>query len=264
MKLRKVLAASVATVVAASALTAVAAAADYNGYLGFQTAAWSFRNSWADTGYGIDSGYHNGVFVWGGNSDETFPDLIDIFDYDEEGYFFSSPDNIQLNDAKITGDGTYTVSIENFDWALDSASSFNLIFVSTDIPSDAGVTITDAKLIIDGVEKAVYATPEVDPDKPDHLHVLLTNIWNTNVESYTGDYPTESLAIEFTVNGLGGGAAAGDTTSDVAGDTAAGDTSADTGAADKGNADTGIEGVAAIAGLAVLAAAGVVVSKKRK
>ncbi len=65
-------------------------------------------------------------------------------------------------------------------------------------------------------------------------------------------------------NKYAAGGAVEDTTTDVSGDTAAGDTSADTGAADKGNADTGIEGVAAVAGLALVAAGAVIVSKKRK
>lgn len=45
---------------------------------------------------------------------------------------------------------------------------------------------------------------------------------------------------------------------------AAGDTSAAAATTDKNNADTGVEGVAAIAGIAIVAAGAVVVAKKRK
>lgn len=45
---------------------------------------------------------------------------------------------------------------------------------------------------------------------------------------------------------------------------AAGDTSAPAATTDKNNADTGVEGVAAVAGIAIVAAGAVVVAKKRK
>lgn len=45
---------------------------------------------------------------------------------------------------------------------------------------------------------------------------------------------------------------------------AAGDTAAETAGDSKGNADTGIEGVAVVAGIAVVAAGAVLVSRKRK
>lgn len=34
-------------------------------------------------------------------------------------------------DVQIDKDGTYKVGITDFDWALDSASAFNLLFLST-------------------------------------------------------------------------------------------------------------------------------------
>ena len=52
-------------------------------------------------------------------------------------------------------------------------------------------------------------------------------------------------------------------TDDTDTDTDAGDTDADD-TDDKGNADTGVEGVAAVAGLAIVAAGAIVVAKKRK
>lgn len=61
----------------------------------------------------------------------------------------------------------------------------------------------------------------------------------------------ESLAVTFTISGIGGDAAV--------------DTDAPaTDAGDKTSPDTGVEGVAAVAGLAVVAAGAVVLSKKRK
>ncbi len=71
----------------------------------------------------------------------------------------------------------------------------------------------------------------------------------------------DSLSVTFTVSGIGGDDAAADTTADAA--APADDATTNTGA-DKGSPDTGVEGIAAVAGVAVLAAGAVLVSKKRK
>lgn len=257
MKLRKVLAGTVAAVLATTMAT-VASAEVYNGYVSFQDTVYSFRNSWTEASYGKATSYFDKVIVWGGNDPEAYPELVEYFDYDIEGYVFP----VNYEDAVIEGDGTYTVSINDFDWALDGASSFNLLTVNTDIPLDSGAAITKASIIVDGNVTAVYENPLQNPDDNDYVCALLANIWNPDVESYADAYPTESLAIEFTVEGLGAAAsddAAADTTTD---DAATTDTTAATG--DKTTPDTGVEGVAAVAGLAIVAAGAVIVSKKRK
>lgn len=269
MKTRRIAAAAIAAV-AAAALSIGAAAESYNAYIGFQTTPYSFRNKPTEPTYGAATDYFNSVIVWGGNDPETFPEYEDNYDYDIDGYVLPAT----FTDAVIDKDGTYTVAVDGFDWALDGASAFNLLFVATDIPSDAGVTITDASIIVDGVVAETVATPMVDPDdeKAGTLGILFANIWNTELTSYAGAYPTESLAIEFTVNGLGAGEAE---EAPVAEETpaveeapaaeapAAGDVDA---AADssKGSPDTGIESVAAIGGLAILAGAAIAITRKRK
>ncbi len=73
----------------------------------------------------------------------------------------------------------------------------------------------------------------------------------------------EKIAVTFTVSGISGGdTTGGDDAGDNAGSDASGDVNAPT--TDKQSPDTGVEGVAAVAGLAVLAAGAVLVSKKRK
>ena len=64
---------------------------------------------------------------------------------------------------------------------------------------------------------------------------------------------------DSTVTGLGGGEAAADDNTAAAEDTAPVETGAD-----KGSPDTGVEGIAAVAGVAVVAAGAVLLSKKRK
>ncbi len=274
MKLRKVLAGTVAAVLAATTMVTVASAESYNGYLGFQDTVYSFRNHWTEASYGKATPYFDKAIVWGGNDPESYPEYEDNYDYDIDGYVL----DVDYTDAEITGDGTYTVSMEGFPWDLDGASSFNLLFISTDIPLDTGATITSASVIIDGAVTATYDEPLQNPDDKDYVGILLANIWNSDLESYAGAYPTESLAIEFTVEGLG--AAADDTAVDTADDTADDDTAAadttddtadtttDDAAAttdgDKTTPDTGVEGVAAVAGLAIVAAGAVIVAKKRK
>lgn len=73
----------------------------------------------------------------------------------------------------------------------------------------------------------------------------------------------DTLSVTFTISGVGGDAAAADdTAADDATDTGAADDT--TTAPEKGSPDTGVEGIAAVAGVAVLAAGAVLVSKKRK
>ena len=247
MKTSKILAA-VATAAVAASCVAVSASA-YTGYIGFQTSPYSFRNNWQDASYGKGTDYFDKIIIWGGNSDETWPELADNFDWDISGYVFDA----DYTDTDITTDGTYTVTASGIDWALDGADNFNLIFVSTDIPNDGTVTIKEASVIVDGVKTYTTDSFYVSENDP-YLTVELVNIWNTEIGAYSGAFPTESLAVEFTLEGLGAPAVV-DTDTDT-------DTTAP--AEDKGSPDTGVEGVAVVAGLAVVAAGALAISKKRK
>lgn len=282
MKMKRFIGAAAAMAVAGT-LTVGAAAETYNAYIGFQTPLYSFRNSFDDATYGkdvADGKYFNGVIVWGGNDPETFPQYEDKFDDDmpdgSAGYVIPAT----YTDVKIDKDGTYKVGVTDFDWALDGASSFNLLFVSTDIPfdKDAGedgesiAKFSDCKVIVDGTVTSEVADPIIDTEdgkKSGHTKVLFANIWNDALkkDGYNGAYPTKSLEIEFTVSGLGSGEE--DTTAPAdtdapATDAPATEAPATTGDSTKPSTNTGVEGVAAVAGVALLAAGAVVVAKKRK
>ena len=168
-------------------------------------------------------------------------------------------------DVQIDKDGTYKVGVTDFDWALDSSSSFNLLFVSTDIPfnKDAGedgesiAKFSDCKIIVDGTVTSEVAAPIIDTEagkKSGHTKLLFANIWNDALkkDGYNGASPTKSLEIEFTVSGLDAANQPADTTAPTTGDST------------KPNTNTGVEGVAAVAGVALLATGAVVVAKKRK
>ncbi len=258
MKIRKILAAAAGAAVAVSALATTAAAADYNGYITFQTTTYSFRNEWDEANYGLATDYFDDFIVWGdANTDpETFPEYEDYFDYDIAGYLLPAT----YTDVNLTADGTYTVKAEGIDWGLKEESDFNLIGVSTNIPIDAGVVCTSASIIVDGEVVKTVENPVCDETKA-YFNIYLTNIWNTDIGSYGLAFPTESLAIEFTVEGLGAPAADEAPVADEA--PAAGDVDASTDSS-KGSPDTGVEDVAVIGGLAILAGAAIAFTRKRK
>lgn len=266
MKISKVLAAGVAAAAVASTLSVAAAAEDYNAYIGFQSTLYSFRNDWEEANYGKATDYFDQFIVWGNNDPETFPDYEDNFDYDIAGYVLDAT----YDDVTVDGDGTYTVSATDLDWALDGATDFNLVFVSTDIPIDAGAVCTEAKIIVDGEVVKTVADPICDETKS-YFNIALANTWNPDIGGYGLAYPTESLEIEFTITGLGADVATVDEAPAAAETPAqteapaptAGNTAAATDSS-KGSPDTGVEDVAMIGGLAIVAGAAIALTRKRK
>lgn len=261
MKLRKVLAAAAATAIAATAMSAIASAESYNGYIGFQTITWGFRNAWTEASYGKATPYFDKGIVWGGNDEETYPEYADNFDYDISGYVF---DDVQYTDVVITGDGTYTVEAKGYKWGLEGDTDFNLVFVSTDIPyvEDGPVKCTSATVYIDGAAAQTIENPMI-VNEGGYVCISLKNIWNPDITNpYAGAYPTDSLAIEFTIEGLGA-ATAEEAPAPAEETPAAGNVDAATDST-KGSPDTGIESVAVIGGLALLAGAGIALTRKRK
>ena len=249
MKKIRMAAAAVAAVVSAAALAVSASA--YNAYIGLQTSTYSFRNAWDDAGYGQATPYFNGWVVWGDGDtpEETFPDYEDNFDYDINGYVLPAT----YDDASISSDGTYTVKASGIDWALKGENDFNLVFVSTDIPANQGVVISDVSVAVDG--EVVKSVDSVAYDESaSNIQIMLANVWNSDIGNWGLAFPSEDIAITFTVSGLDNAAAAAPAAGDV---DAATDSS-------KGSPDTGIADVAVVAGLAVLAGAGIAFTRKRK
>ena len=250
MKKFRMAAAAVAAVVSAAALAVSASA--YNAYIALQTSTYSFRNSWDDAGYGQATPYFNGWVVWGDGDtpEETFPDYEDNFDYDINGYVLPAT----YDDASISGDGTYTVKASGIDWALKGENDFNLVFVSTDIPANQGVVISDVSVAVDGEVVKTVDTVAYD-ESASNIQIFLANVWNSDIGNWGLAFPSEDIAITFTVSGLDSAAPAAAP--------AAGDVDAATDSS-KGSPDTGIADVAVVAGLAVLAGAGIAFTRKRK
>ncbi|MCM1329382.1 MAG: hypothetical protein NC253_08055 [Ruminococcus sp.] len=233
MKLKKIIAAVAAAAVAVSTMAINAFADDtYHAYLGVQTnPSWIFRNAWNDKDYGTSYEAFNKL-----SQDGAPADIAGTF-----------------TDVEITGDGTYKVSLTGAD--LSSEEKFSLLFVSTDIPLDAGVSITNVKVIIDGQTKYTFDEAFLSPDDKEYMNILARNIWNDDLGGDDGLFgytmPNDSVEMEFTVSGLGGGAAAADT--------AETSTTTETTSPTTGNTPAAVM-------LTVMAVAGTaaVVSKKRK
>lgn len=195
MKFSKLLSAACAAAIAASALAIPASAEDvsYHAYLGVQSASYTFRNAWNDATYG------QGV---------TSDDGMVYFD---QLTGWENPGNIAVNkggvftDAEITGDGTYSVSVTDFDFGEDE--TLNLLFISTDIPLDAGITISDVKVVMDGNTKYTFDEAYLSPDEKEYMSPMCINIWNEDLGKQDGLFgymmPTDSIELQFTVSGTG-------------------------------------------------------------
>lgn len=195
MKFSKLLSTACAAAIAASALAIPASADDvsYHAYLGVQSASYTFRNAWNDATYG------QGV---------TSDDGMVYFD---QLTGWENPGNIAVNkggvftDAEITGDGTYSVSVTDFDFGEDE--TLNLLFVSTDIPLDAGITISDVKVVMDGNTKYTFDEAYLSPDEKEYVSPMCINIWNEDLGKQDGLFgymmPTDSIELQFTVSGTG-------------------------------------------------------------
>ena len=228
---------------------------EFNVYFGVQTAAYSFRNAWNDS-YGLGTPEFDQITGWNGNDEVVRTGTI--------------------TDAVIKGNGTYTVSLTGVDFA-DDAETLNLLFLSTDIPLDSDVKITDITVKMGG--KKVYDFDESyqDPDTKDYIKTLLINTYNDafkadNEFAYTLSAGMD-IEITFTVSGLAydnpDAVPSGDTTpveTTAASTTqAAGQatTTAGADAASQGGASVGVI-IAIVAAVVVVAAIVVVAVKKKK
>ena len=230
---------------------------EFNVYIGVQTAAYSFRNAWNDS-YGLGTPEFDQITGWNGNDEVVRTGTI--------------------SDAVIKGNGTYTVSLTGVDFA-DDAETLNLLFLSTDIPLDKGVELTDIKVKMGGKSVYDFDTAFQDPDTKDYIKALLINTYNDgfkadNEFAYTLSAGMD-IEVTFTVSGLAydnpDAAASGDTaateatsqsteTKSEAPETTAANANAE---ASNGSVSVGVI-IAIVAAVVVVAAIVVVAVKKKK
>ncbi|MGN1105034.1 MAG: hypothetical protein ACI4RH_00165 [Huintestinicola sp.] len=191
MKKFRTLSAIAAAAMAVSMIPVSASAEEtYHAYIGVQSASFSFRNAWNEPSYGkgvtSDDGmvYFDQITGWDG------PTAV------SKGGVFT--------DAEITGDGTYSVSVTDFDFGSDE--SLNLLFLSTDIPLDSGITISDVKVIMDGNTKYTFDEAYLNPDDKEYVSPMCINIWNDDLGKEDGLFgyvmPANSIELSFTVSGF--------------------------------------------------------------
>ncbi|MCD8188233.1 MAG: glycoside hydrolase family 5 protein [Ruminococcus sp.] len=153
---------------------------EVHAYVGIQTQAYTFRNSYTDGTYGADSEWFNTLIKWG--EDDEIIDTGAVFE-----------------DATITGDGTYTVGVSGYDFSQDS-EGLNMLFISTDFPYYSTMGIKDVVLYCDDTEYAVK-NPIVSTDDAGNLYIEIVNIYNTDTSEMEYEMPTDSFEVSFTITG---------------------------------------------------------------
>lgn len=163
-----------------------ALAADYDAYFGVQTTSYIFRNAWSDS-YGIETANWTHLTGWDADGNEV----------DYGGSF---------TDAKIIGNGTYTVSVTLGDMGFGTDEAFRMLFASTNIPSklidDGLVKIENVSVSFDGGKAAEFTYVDT---KGDYAQIALINEYNAEVGVETVAYsamPKTGIEITFTISGL--------------------------------------------------------------
>ena len=274
MNMKKFMAGAVASVMAMSVM-AVAASA-YNGKMMFADGSWA-ASDMDDENLTTITG--DGTYTVSTN----FPAWQDQDTGDEtpalaNGTTVFCVDIVGLATDKNAGKGTDAfAALEDGDFAGKMA-----------VAKDAGIEVSDVKVTLTDADgnKTDLAVDQSkvyfgDLEGNGNIRIELYNEYGAKSESIDRSAIVDAtdIAVTFTITGIDAAAddgndAATDDGNDAAtgdGDAATtepanpsvGDTSAPTDS-NKGNADTGIEGVAIVAGLAIVAAGAVVVAKKRK
>lgn len=261
MKITKILAAASAAVVSTAVLAATASAHDT--FLMYASGDWSCSNMEAGAATGHDTDV---------TTDGTYTVSVSGFEFEDE-------DTAEMVPATATGATVFCVDIDGLATELGcgkDAEGYEALETSAEkmaLAQAAGLTISDVVITATNTDGT---STDIAVDESKLLYGDIEGNGKIRLEIYNAygdtskDAPIstdwsfdDSLSVTFTISGIGGGDAAADTTADAT--TADATAPADTNAgADKGSPDTGVEGIAAVAGVAVLAAGAVLVSKKRK
>lgn len=173
----------------------------YHAYFGLQqTQTWIFRDPWYSETLGIDGTSFEGT-------DCTFNDFL------QSGTDGLVKLDATVTDAEITGNGFYTVSLENINNGLastDPNAALAMVYVDTDIPVSAKdtVQISDVKLYMDDMpitlpEEVFYNWEEEDASKL--LRFDVVNSYQKDqgyYESPSVVAPSDSIKITFKISGM--------------------------------------------------------------
>lgn len=176
-------------------------AGTYHAYFGLQqTQTWIFRDPW----YSDTLGLHGTSFE---GSDCTFNDFCQ-----------SGPDNLikldaKVTDAEITGNGFYTVSLENINKGLassDPSADLAMVYVDTDIPVSAKDTIqiSDVKLYMDDMPITIPKEIFYHWKEEAESNLIRFDVVNSYqkeqgyYESPSVVAPSDSIKITFKISGM--------------------------------------------------------------
>ncbi len=160
----------------------------FKAYIGVQgTDTYVFRNAWNDS-YGLN------------DEENNFFGRLTGWDADNNAVDYGGT----FVDADITGDGEYTVSLTTGEMGFGETKAFNLLFVSTTIPSKL---YNSGYLTIDGVktkfgEAKTQEFTSVDTSG-DYVMIKVLDSYNQSEApfGYTVPGANETITISFTVSG---------------------------------------------------------------
>lgn len=240
----------------------------YHAYFGFQeTGTWIFRDEWYSDTLGIDGDDMK-------KANLTF-DNGTLFQSGTEGV--TAIEGTVVQDAEITGNGTYTVGVTGINGSLsgNSEAAVSMIYVDTDIPwtaKDNPVTFSDWKLTVDGREVSLPDDIFYPSEYIDVAGLIRFDAMNS-YQKDKGEYaespdvgiPTDSIEITFTVSGFNSdnpdAVEAADDATGTADDAAAAGTSE--GAATESSSSSPVVPIVIVVVIVVIIVAVVVVKKKK-
>ena len=164
--------------------------ADYNAYIGVQSETYIFRNEWNEANYGRDSEENPECFgqLTGWDADNNKVNYGGVFE-----------------DAQLTKDGTYTVSLTTGEMGFGSDTFFRMLYVSTDIPAklvkDGYVTVDNVKVKIGNAATQDYTDVDVGGE---YVRIVVIDEYNRGDAPFGYNVPgaDSTITITFDVTGL--------------------------------------------------------------
>ncbi len=255
MKIRNIISAAAACAIAATAFVMPASAEEtYKAAITFQSASFVYRNTLTQPS----------TLVWDNELGEPA---------DYEGASFV--------DAEITGNGTYAVELSGIadeggwnmlkvDTTIDLAKTPDVVLTITGLELDGAAADFDATAaaMIPAADASQLASDEYSAEEFSVEKAARFQLINTYDKVAAIDNKQyDSIKVTFEVSGLPGGEEAPAEGGEQApADNGVAAPADDKGSPDggKGSPDTGVEGVAVVAGAAILAGGVVLLSKKKK
>ena len=163
---------------------------DYNAYIGVQSETYIFRNEWNEASYGRDSE----------ENPECFGQLTG-WDADNNKVSYGGT----FEDALLTSDGTYTVSLTTGDMGFGTDTLFRMLYVSTDVPSrlvkGGFVTIDNVRVKIGDAATQNYTDVDVGGE---YVRIVVIDEYNRGDAPFGYNVPgaNSTISVTFDVTGL--------------------------------------------------------------